>query len=636
MTNHRILTAIRWVRVHQVLVCVAVTVGIWMGLYTLLFLVPRTIQLSYATAASCTAWPTLLPTLQQQAGGSSELKVSLSGGIEIGGVPLLATKLCAQPGDTLLPGDQLTTIAPMGGLLFRQHIAVEVPQPPVVLSEVSHANPIPTTKPLVFSLAGTDVINTYTLKINDKTTKCVPEKEATISCDLPALDLEQGAEYDTQLLRQYGAAKPVVVAKAHITTLTATAVIDGTVKQGDTIYARPTEFTFTADKPLKRAAVLLTQEGDNTAIEAKTTVKEALITATVAEELPREKGYTLTITDLEAIDGSSLADPYKVSFTMSGGPKVTNVSIGKSGVATNARIVVTFDQELSDKQDITKIASISGGAAAISRAGNQVIYTLQGMATCVPFTLTIAKGMLSKYDVESGASWVYGSRTICHTTSVYGYSVKGRALVAYHFGNSGPLTMYVGAIHGNEPSSSGIMRAWIDDLEANPSLYAGKRVVVVPTINPDGVAAGTRTNSRGVDLNRNFSTANWVSDSENSNGTSTGSGGSEPLSEPEAKALANFTTSMRPRLLLSFHAVGSLVVGDPGGYSAGYAAKYASMVGYRDTTYSTGGGFEYDITGAYEDWTYSRQGIPSMVIELGSYTSFNFPHHRAAMRAMLN
>ena len=634
MTNHRVLTAIRWVRVHQVLVCVAVTVGIWAGLYTLLFFVPRTIQLSYATAVSCTAWPTLLPTLLQQA-GSSELRVSLAGGIEIGGVPLVATKLCAQPGDTLLPGNQLAAIAPMGGLLFRQHIAVEVPEPPVV-REVLDANPIPTTKPLIFSLGDTDVINIYTLKVNDKTTKCVPAKEATISCDLPALDLEQGAEYSTQLLRQYGAAKPAVVAKAHITTLTATAIIDGAVKQGDTIYARPTEFTFTADKPLQHATVVLSQEGESKVIEAKTTVKDATVTATLAEELPREKAYTLTITDLEAIDGSSLADPYQVSFTMSGGPKVTNVSIGKSGVATNARIVVTFDQELSDKQDITKIASISGGAAAISRAGNQVIYTLQGMATCAPFALTIAKGILSKYDVESGASWVYGSRTICHTTSVYGYSVKGRALIAYHFGTSGPLTMYVGAIHGNEPSSSGIMRAWIDDLEANPSLYAGKRVVVVPTINPDGIAAGTRTNSRKIDLNRNFPTANWVSDSESSSGISTGSGGSEPLSEPEARALANFTTSMGPRLLLSFHAVGSLVVGDPGGYSAGYAAKYASMVGYRDTTYSTGGGFEYDITGAYEDWTYSRQGIPSMVIELGSYASYNFPHHSAAMRAMLD
>lgn len=207
--------------------------------------------------------------------------------------------------------------------------------------------------------------------------------------------------------------------------------------------------------------------------------------------------------------------------------------------------------------------------------------------------------------------------------------------MAYTFGTSGPVTMYVGAIHGNEPSSSGLMKAWIDDLEANSSLYGGKRVVVVPTINPDGVAANSRTNARDVNLNRNFPTDGWTKDINDTDGRHAGGGGSEPLSEPEAKALANLTTSLRPRLLLSFHAVGSLVVGDPGGYSARYAASYAAQVGYRDAT-GQSGTFDYDITGAYEDWTYSKQGIPSMVIELGSYGYYNFEHHRAAIRSMLN
>jgi len=60
------------------------------------------------------------------------------------------------------------------------------------------------------------------------------------------------------------------------------------------------------------------------------------------------------------------------------------------------------------------------------------------------------------------------------------------------------------------------------------------------------------------------------------------------------------------------------------------------MVGYSDTTYSLNGGFDYNITGAYEDWTASKQGIPSMVIELGSYGYYSFSHHQAALRAMLN
>lgn len=158
---------------------------------------------------------------------------------------------------------------------------------------------------------------------------------------------------------------------------------------------------------------------------------------------------------------------------------------------------------------------------------------------------------------------------------------------------------------------------------------------MVPTINPDGLAAGTRNNSRNVNLSRNFPTDNWVKDINDTNGKVKGGGGSRPLSEPEASALANLTRQYRPRLLLSFHAIGSLVVGDVGGYSAGYAAKYASMVGYRNATGSSSSTFDYDITGAYEDWIYRNEGIPSMVIELGSYTGYYIDHHRAALWAML-
>lgn len=602
-------------------------------MYVVLWIIPRPLRLSYASERTCIAWLTLLPSTQRTV-ANANFSVTTAGGLRVGSLHLFSTHTCVAPVKGPHPGQAIVAMSPFGGWLFQQRIAVVTGDAPN--ASLDSSKPIPASRALHVTLSQPDKLYNYKVRVGKRMTQCdaVPGK-ALLSCDLAPLALLQGTSYQLEVLRAFQSEPPSVALKAAITTLTATTITDGSVKNGDIVYSKPTELTFTTDKPLKSANAILTQEGAVTAVSTTTSVKDKMITVTLAGELPREKAYILKLSDLEAADGSSLIEPYVATFRTSGGPKAVGVSVGSSGVATNARIVVTFDQSLSDAQDISRLVSISGVAAQIARSGNQIVYTLSA-GLCTPFTLTVAKGILSSYDIASSSGWAYSSRTICHTTSVYGYSARGRALLAYTFGTEGPVTMYVGAIHGNESSSSGLMRAWTDDLEANPGLYGGRRVVVVPAINPDGLAAGTRTNVHGVNLNRNFPTDGWVSDINDTDGYHAGGGGSAPLSEPEAQALASLTASLHPRLLLSFHAVGSLVTGDPGGYSAGYAAKYASMVGYSDATYSSGGGFDYDITGAYETWTTSKQGIPSMVIELGSYGYYSFSHHQAALRAMLN
>lgn len=602
-------------------------------IYIVLWVIPRPVALSYASKRTCIAWLTLFPGVHRTV-NEDQFSVSTEGGIALGSFRLLSTRTCVSPLKSPRSGTVMVATAPFGGWVFQQRMYLTTASPPSMRLAVR--GPIPASRPLQFDLSKADRLFTYTIKIDKKVATCkVVPGRSILSCDLASLKLVQGHKYRLEILRSFKGESTSTVFAAAITTLTATTVVDGSVKSGDTVYAKPTELTFTTDKPLKSASAVLTREGEKAPLKVSTSVKDKMITVRISEELVREKAYTLKIAKLEADDGSSLIEPYVVEFRTSGGPKVVNVSVGKTGVATNARVVVTFDQPLSATQDIGKFVAISGAAAHITRSGDQVIYTLNA-GLCTPFTLTVAKGVLSSYDIASTAAWSYSSRTICHTTSVYGYSVRGRALVAYTFGTGGPTTMYVGAIHGNEASSGGLMRAWADALEADPGLYAGKRVVVVPTINPDGLAMNSRMNARNVNLNRNFPTDGWVKDINDTDGHHAGGGGSAPLSEPEAQALAGLTTSVRPRLLLSFHAVGSLVSGDPGGYSAGYAAKYAAMVGYRDTTDSSGGGFDYDITGAYENWAAAKQGIPSMVIELGSYGYYSFSHHKAALRAMLD
>src|SRR5512144_409547 len=84
---------------------------------------------------------------------------------------------------------------------------------------------------------------------------------------------------------------------------------------------------------------------------------------------------------------------------------------------------------------------------------------------------------------------------------VVGRSVTGRALTATHRGEpDAPLrVLVVGSIHGNETAGHTV----IARLRRAP-VPAGVQLWLVRTVNPDGVARGTRQNARGVDLNRNF------------------------------------------------------------------------------------------------------------------------------------
>src|SRR5690349_11109042 len=85
--------------------------------------------------------------------------------------------------------------------------------------------------------------------------------------------------------------------------------------------------------------------------------------------------------------------------------------------------------------------------------------------------------------------------------AVIGYSVEGRPILATLNGDpAAPLQVLVfGSIHGNETAGMRVTR----QLLARPA-PRNAALRIVPTLNPDGVAANTRGNAHGVDLNRNF------------------------------------------------------------------------------------------------------------------------------------
>ncbi len=118
-----------------------------------------------------------------------------------------------------------------------------------------------------------------------------------------------------------------------------------------------------------------------------------------------------------------------------------------------------------------------------------------------------------------------------HRQIVIGHSALGRPirLAGYGYGGDSTRILIFGCIHGTECAASGIQVA--HGPGGCPPAHA---IFVVPNLNPDGLAEGTRLNGRGVDLNRNFPAA-WRpmysrGDPEYS--------GPRPFSEPETRLAA--------------------------------------------------------------------------------------------------
>lgn len=118
--------------------------------------------------------------------------------------------------------------------------------------------------------------------------------------------------------------------------------------------------------------------------------------------------------------------------------------------------------------------------------------------------------------------------------------------------------LVLGAIHGDEMSSASLALHW-SELARGPQADVHWRFI--PVVNPDGLfrARPTRTNARGVDLNRNFPTREWQSLAqkhwvERTRKDPRRFPGRQPLSEPESAWLDRQIREFHPDLIVSIHA----------------------------------------------------------------------------------
>ncbi|GAC1442361.1 MAG: hypothetical protein NVSMB55_12830 [Mycobacteriales bacterium] len=160
------------------------------------------------------------------------------------------------------------------------------------------------------------------------------------------------------------------------------------------------------------------------------------------------------------------------------------------------------------------------------------------------------------------------------TPTVFGYSVEHRPLTVWGppaaagGGGGGVGLLVVGVVHGDEAAGSAICRELLH--RPGPAVPG---LLVVPDLNPDGVAHRTRQNARGVDLNRNFP-YRWrrlgVPGDQQFSGTG-------PLSEPESRAMARLIGRYRPAITVWFHQPLGLV--DESGGSVSVERGFAQALG---------------------------------------------------------
>jgi len=218
----------------------------------------------------------------------------------------------------------------------------------------------------------------------------------------------------------------------------------------------------------------------------------------------------------------------------------------------------------------------------------------------------------------AGAATAAGARE-----AVLGRSAEGRPVLLTRVGDADAArrVLVVGAVHGNEPAGRAVVR----ELRRGAA-PAGAQLWLIHDLNPDGAAAGTRQNARGVDLNRNFPDR-WRAQGRPFD---VNHSGARPLSEPESSLAARLIRRLRPDVTIWYHQALSLV-DISSGADPRVARRYARASGL--PAKPVGLGF---LPGIATRWQNRAQpGTSAFVVELpgGPLSKAAARRHARAVRA---
>ncbi len=228
--------------------------------------------------------------------------------------------------------------------------------------------------------------------------------------------------------------------------------------------------------------------------------------------------------------------------------------------------------------------------------------------------------------------------------TLIGYSVLGRPIKVYRFGNGLHKYLIVAGIHGgNEWNTVELAKELISHLDEHPEIIpVDATLYILPNLNPDGYErfwgyAG-RANANGVDLNRNFP-YQWKKDWEREDCWNHFhlTGGAYPASEPETVALINFIELQHFEALISYHSAAMKIF-------AGGIPPFEPSQDLAATLSLASHAYQYkpdeeavcDYSGNLADWASSAKGIPAVDIELINHNDTDFKINLGILKALLN
>ncbi|MBP1759958.1 MAG: putative carboxypeptidase [Firmicutes bacterium] len=235
-----------------------------------------------------------------------------------------------------------------------------------------------------------------------------------------------------------------------------------------------------------------------------------------------------------------------------------------------------------------------------------------------------------------------------------GTSVMGCSIPVVRIGQGKKEVHYNGSFHANEWITTLLLMKF---LEVYAKAYASEKKIgsfnieslvsstslwIVPMVNPDGVQlvqgkidtstttyatavqinSGSRdfsdwkANIRGVDLNDQFP-AHWETEASRRGATAPAPRdytGTEPLSEPEARAMAEFTRAHEFRLVSAFHTQGEEIYWGYRGLepneSERIVNRFTEVSGYEAIQY-------VESDAGYKDWFIKEWSRPGFTVECG-------------------